>query len=570
MVLQEIDLKNNLNISDNVLKYFLGNQIQESDLQNYIDKIIDEFNRPSPSVFAANRSLLCNVENIYNYFIQIKEKVIDKSTRVSSPNMIGHMTSSLPFFQKYISKLVTALNQNLVKEETSATITFLEKKVLSILHRTFYHQSEEYYKNSIGISNFSYGCFTSGGTIANLTAMWIARNYAFPKTEDFEGIEKEGLPAALKYYGYNGVAIVGSELMHYSFKKAVDILGLGLKNLHTIPVNSLKELYDKKIKIIAIVGIASTTEVGSIDNFEELSNLSKEYNSLFHVDGAWGGSFAFSDNYCNLLKGIEKADTITIDGHKLLYTPMGCGVVLFKSPLLPYKTIKKVASYIIRENSIDQGKITLEGSRPANVFYLHASLSLLGKNGLNELLEISCEKAKYMANLIKNNPHFELISFPVTNIFLYRYIPSCLPKKNSNKNKSPLSLNLINNKYINILNNSNESLISNNPNKTNIKNLPNYLKDDNINLNLENDFHFSLSENDFISKFIDKLQAKQKSEGLGFVSKTTIKTSKYPECKNGISVFRVVIANPLVQKSNIKIIINELIKLGFELENEYL
>jgi len=68
--------------------------------------------------------------------------------------------------------------------------------------------------------------------------MWVARNNAFPKTDDFEGIEKEGVISALRYYGYNDMAIVGSDLMHYSFKKAADILGMGLKNIYTIPVDS--------------------------------------------------------------------------------------------------------------------------------------------------------------------------------------------------------------------------------------------------------------------------------------------------------------------------------------------
>jgi len=88
------------------------------------------------------------------------------------------------------------------------------------------------------IHKISIGCITSGGTIANLTAMWVARNNAFPKTKDFEGIEKEGVISALKYYGYYDMAIVGSELMHYSFKKSADILGMGLKNIYTIPVDS--------------------------------------------------------------------------------------------------------------------------------------------------------------------------------------------------------------------------------------------------------------------------------------------------------------------------------------------
>ena len=114
--------------------------------------------------------------------------------------------------------------------------------------------------------------FCSGGTIANLTALWIARNRVFPARGSFKGIHKSGLHAALTEYGYTGVAVIGSELMHYSLKKAVDILGLGEDALVTIPVDAdfrirvdlvnekIKECQERKICVMAIIGIAATTE----------------------------------------------------------------------------------------------------------------------------------------------------------------------------------------------------------------------------------------------------------------------------------------------------------------------
>jgi len=395
--------------------------------------------------------------------------------------------------------------------------------------------------------------------------MWVARNNAFPKTKDFEGIEKEGVISALKYYGYYDMAIVGSELMHYSFKKSADILGMGLKNIYTIPVDSeyriridlliekLEELKRNKIKVIAIIGIACTTEVGSIDDFETLSNIAIKYNTLFHVDGAWGGSFIFSDKYKHLLKGIEKADTITIDGHKQLYTPIGCGIVLFKSPLLPTNTIRKVASYIIRSESMDNGKTTLEGSRPANVLYLNASLNLLGHQGFSNLLEMAVENTKYMAYLIKSYPQFEIINEPVANILLYRYIPSWLQKKNEHFKD-----------YINNSSNSksNKESSHNNDNKGELSFSNNLTKNDKYSL-------FSNKENQIIDDFNTRLQEKQKIEGKGFVSKTTIKTSKYPDYIKGIVVLRVVIANPLVNSKIIKEIVDEQIYLSQKIEKEY-
>jgi glutamate decarboxylase len=602
---------------ENLMKLFKECEINEENVQQYIDSIIKEFYKPSPSIYAANtdtvkelqskfgdssipKGIVCDKSNIKNYFSEIKTNVIDKSTRVSSPNMVGHMTSALPFFHRPLSKLITSLNQNVVKVETSATMTFLERETLSKLHRAFYNNTDEFYEKYLSTTEGTFGCVTSGGTIANLTAMWVARNNAFPKTEDFEGIEKEGVISALSYYGYNNMAIVGSELMHYSFKKAADILGMGLKNIYTIPVDSdykmridlliekLEELKQKKIKVIAIVGIACTTEVGSIDKLDILADIAKKYGALFHVDGAWGGSFIMSNKYRHLLKGIEKADTITIDGHKLLYTPMGCGIVLFKSPLLPTTTIRKVASYVIRAGSMDHGKTTLEGSRPANVLYLHASLNLLGENGLSQLLDIGVNNAKYMAELIKSYPQFELISKPVTNIFLYRYIPSWLRKKSYEIEQievksisSPVStvstipsptqattaLPIIESEEENHNDNDNSITFCNDTLKDQISDISDFTDKEGSLIYEES--HYNDEENAIIDYFTTELQARQKREGEGFVSKTTVKTTKYPTYSKGVDVLRVVIANPLVTEDNIKAVVEEQIKLGEIIEEEY-
>ncbi|KAG4084667.1 PLP-dependent transferase [Neocallimastix lanati (nom. inval.)] len=574
---------NNSKPYEEVLNLF-ENDIQE--VQMYIDKIIKDFYKPSPSVYTINsnsekelmlkfgnstipKGISYDKKDIINYFFKIKTNVVENATRVSSPYMMGHMTSALPFFHKHISKLISSLNQNVVKVETSSTMTFLERETLSKLHRAFYNMEDNYYKELLTKNDGCFGCITSGGTIANLTALWISRNNAFPKTDNFNGIEKEGIISALKYYNYNDIAIIGSELMHYSFKKAADILGIGLNKIYTIPVDSeykiridlltekLQELKQKRIKVITIVGIASTTEVGSIDDLEKLADLAEEYGAMFHVDGAWGGSFILSDKYRHLLKGIQRADTITIDGHKLLYTPIGCGVVLFKSPFLPTTTIRKVANYIIKTDSMDHGKTTLEGSRPANALYIHASLNILGQHGLRYLLETSIENTKYMYNLINLYPQFEIISKPITNIFTYRYIPTWLQNKNVQiKNKN----NDINSSFYTTNNNNNNNNSNNNNNNNNNKiYLEKYNNSDNAYERI-NDVTFNNEE----SEIIDDERLRK-----GFVSKTIIKTTKYPNCTNGVAVLRVVIANPLITKESIKTVIEEQIEFGLKLEKEY-
>jgi glutamate/tyrosine decarboxylase-like PLP-dependent enzyme len=153
--------------------------------------------------------------------------------------MIGHMTSALPFFHRPLSKLLTALNQNVVKVETASTMTFLERETISMLHREFFACKNDFYELYMHSFEHALGVFTSGGTIANITALWTARNKALRADPEkgFKGCEKEGFIAGMKFYGYEGAVIIGSAMMHYSFKKASDLLGLGDEGLCLVPTD---------------------------------------------------------------------------------------------------------------------------------------------------------------------------------------------------------------------------------------------------------------------------------------------------------------------------------------------
>ncbi len=88
-----------------------------------------------------------------------------------------------------------------------------------MLHRLIYGQNDKFYRKWMHSANHSLGAFCSGGTIANITALWVARNKALKADGDFKGVEKEGLFKAMKYYGYEGLAVLVSERGHYSLKK---------------------------------------------------------------------------------------------------------------------------------------------------------------------------------------------------------------------------------------------------------------------------------------------------------------------------------------------------------------
>lgn len=438
---------------------------------------------------------------VSDYAEQMMEKLVAHSVHTAAPSFIGHMTSALPYFVLPLSKMMVGLNQNLVKIETSKAFTPLERQVIGMMHHLVYGEGDSFYKKWMHSANHSLGAFCSGGTIANITALWIARNRLLKADGDFKGVAKEGLFRAMKYYGYEGLAILVSERGHYSLGKAADILGIGREFLVPVKTDAnnkvqsdemrrvSRELNDINIKVMAIVGVAGTTETGNVDPLNDLADLAAELGCHFHVDAAWGGATLLSDKYRHLLSGIERADSVTIDAHKQMYVPMGAGMVVFKHPSSAH-AIEHHAEYILRKGSKDLGSQTLEGSRPGMAMLVHACLQVIGRQGYEILINRSLDKARYFAGLIKDHAEFELITEPELCLLTYRYVPAEVQRAMAVASAEKLH------KFNELLNG--------------------------------------------LTRFIQKTQ---REEGRSFVSRTRIKPERYQ--RQDTVVFRVVLANPL-------------------------
>ena len=143
-----------------------------------------------------------------------------------------------------------------------------------MLHGLVYERDEDFYQENLHNARRALGSFCSGGTTANITALWVARNQMFGPRDGFAGLAREGLISAMAHYGYKDLAILVSERGHYSLGKAADVLGIGRKNVISIATDEsskirIEELRKKcaelkaaNIGIMAIVGIAGATETG--------------------------------------------------------------------------------------------------------------------------------------------------------------------------------------------------------------------------------------------------------------------------------------------------------------------
>ena len=410
------------NISRNLAGFLQEHIVAiEKDLSE-VEKDFSDYAIPEKPIFVSEQTQF------------LLEKLVANSVHTASPSFIGHMTSALPYFMLPLSKIMIALNQNLVKTETSKAFTPMERQVLGMIHRLVYAQDGAFYRKFMHDPRHALGAMCSGGTVANLTALWVARNNAFPAEGSFRGIHQEGLFRALRYYGCEGAAILVSRRGHYSLRKAADVLGLGREFLvpvdtdddNKIQTDALREkcieLHRQKIRVIAICGIAGTTETGNVDPLDAMADIAREFGAHFHVDAAWGGPTLFSRTHRDLMKGIEKADSVTFDAHKQLYVPMGAGLVVFRDPAMA-SAVEHHAQYIIRKGSRDLGSTTLEGSRPGMSMLIQSGLKILAREGYEILIDQGIDKAHAFAEMISAESDFELITRPELNLLTYRFCP---------------------------------------------------------------------------------------------------------------------------------------------------
>jgi len=486
----------------------------------------------------SNTELPTDPKLIRDVLYEIKEKIIAHSVKVGNPYYMGHMTSAIPYFMILIEMIIAALNQNQIKIETAKASSFVEREFLSWIHRLVFKRSEEFYRKNIQNPEVALGNVTVDGTLANFTALWVAREKAFPPQKGFLGVRKEGVPAALAHYGYSSAVVLVSTLGHYSLDKAADLLGLGSKNLIRIPVDQENRIDIRKLratvkkltqagcqnKIIAIVGIAGTTETGNIDDLKTLREVSNECNAHYHVDAAWGGATLLAKRYEHLLAGIEHADSVTIDAHKLFYTPMSTGLVLFSNER-DLSHLKYNARYVVRKSSVDQGRFTLEGSRKFDVLKPWASLKILGTEGFQILFDHAFSLTAAMNQMVIASENFEPMNNPQLFIHVYRFVPGYVQDK------------------LHCLLESSEHKNIKGPFKNKVRNI-----------------------NKLLNKLNVELHRAIRAEDSTFLSRTTLKATPYSPQQ--IVVLRSVTVNPLTTRAIIEKTIEKHEKLGLTIYNK--
>ncbi len=297
--------------------------------------------------------------------------VLGNATYLDTPISFAHMDPPTPWISWIMALWNARLNQNLLHNELSPFATKAEKLVIEWIKDYF---------------NMDGGHLCSGSTIANLTALWVAR--------DLKGIN----------------TVVASKASHISIDKAAKILNMKLIKIDTksdgsININLLPNL--KNALLILNVG---TTCTGAIDNLDLISQA-----KWTHVDGAYAAALKLSPKYSNLLNGIEKADSISLSTHKWLYQPKDSAIVLFKN----YNEAKDIMSF--GSSYLNDSNVGIQGSKGANGVILLATFLYFGKKGIENLINTSMDNACKFYNELLKIKNIEVFTKPITGITLFRH-----------------------------------------------------------------------------------------------------------------------------------------------------
>lgn len=373
-------------------------------------------------------------------------RVFPNTMAIGSKRYFGMMNPAPLPISVFSEALTAAMNQNTASWRHSPAGTAIEKRVIRWMCDLF------------GLTEGSFGTLTDGGSLANITGLKLAVNRALGRdlsqVDNMDGPGKE--IANLTFY-VSGQA-------HYSFDKAVDLLGLGRGQLRKIPHDdifrvdlaaleaSIEADIKAGLKPACVIGIAGTTNTGSIDKLDKLAEIARRHGCWFHVDAAYGGAVVLSEMYGAMLRGIEQADSIAVDPHKWFYMPFSCGGILVRDGdflrrsflVHPEYYMEKVLQdggeaetesdsrgrRVIRDQrSFHQGdkvnffQYGIQGSRRLNALKLWLAIKSVGRKQYAAWVEKDIELARIMAARMRRQPDFRIMGPNTLGICNFRWEP---------------------------------------------------------------------------------------------------------------------------------------------------
>lgn len=343
------------------------------------------------------------------------EKMLHDLIHMHSPKYMGHQTSNVVPLAALAELLGCLLDPGMGVYEQGTSGVVLERLLVKELAK------------AMGWSEDSEGFLTSGGTLGNLTALLCARQVMIEQDVWEHGYQG-------RQYGF----LISAEA-HYSVARAIKVMGMGNRGIVQVPVNDRYQMRADKlescfqqaenegIKIIGVVANSCSTATGSYDPLEAIADFCEAKNLWMHVDGAHGVCVVFSNKYKYLLRGIERADSVILDFHKMLMIPKLVTAVAFRKGEHSYQTFSQKASYLWDKDEgrewFNLAKRTFELTKSFMSIRVYALWRTYGAGLFAENINRLYDLGKTFAKIIAAEENFEMpVQVPESNIVCFRYV----------------------------------------------------------------------------------------------------------------------------------------------------
>ncbi|HEX8813938.1 MAG TPA: aspartate aminotransferase family protein [Terriglobales bacterium] len=348
--------------------------------------------------------------------------VVANSVMLTHPNTAAHLHCPPLIAALAAEAVISALNQSMDSFDQAPAATMLEERMVDWL------------KRELGFPGVGGGIFTAGGTQSNYMALLLARDGCLEQRWQWNA-QTRGLPNEARR-----LRILCSDVSHFTVEKSAAQLGLGTDSVIRVATDAgfrmnadalgaaLEELRRRDLVPMTVVATAGTTDFGSIDPLAEIAVMAREAGAWFHVDAAYGSALLFSAKHRSLLHGIDLADSVSMDFHKLFWQPISCAALLLRDAK-NFRHIELHADYLNPELHDELGipnlvTRSLATTRRFDALKLWVSSQSLGRKRLGEMIDATLDLAAHAAEIMRKDSRLELIHQPTIGCVVFRYQPA--------------------------------------------------------------------------------------------------------------------------------------------------
>ena len=383
------------------------------------------WNEPAGLVREARRRLdmaaspaIIESADIASGIVELADQSLARGQNLHHPHYVGHQVPA-PVPLAAIFELVgTITNQCMAIYEMGPWATAVEHAVIGAVGERL----------GFGPGRFA-GLITSGGSLANLTGLLTARNVALGNawTAGLAG----PAPAPV---------LVAHADSHYSVTRSAGILGLGTEQVIVAGLDrrrrmdpnkldgTLSDLRARGVPIVAVSAAACATPIGAFDPLTEIADVCRRHEVWLHVDAAHGGALAFSTRHRHLVDGIDQADSVVCDAHKMMFMPALCAMLFYRDRAHRTSAFHQDAPYLFDPMApelaeYDSGIVNLECTKRAAAFGLWGVWSLFGPQLFADMVDVTIDLARHFHAMLLAADDFEPLHEPQCNIVAFRYLP---------------------------------------------------------------------------------------------------------------------------------------------------